>query len=67
MQGDEERALRIRDALARHNLDALICRLPENLVLLTGYWPVIGRSVVVVPAQGEPVLIAPSMEEEALR
>jgi Xaa-Pro dipeptidase len=35
-------------------------------VLLSGYWPVIGRSAVVVPLEGAPVLLAPEMEKEAL-
>jgi Xaa-Pro aminopeptidase len=66
MAHDQERMARIRTALARQGLDGLVCRLPENLVLLAGYWPVIGRSVVVIPAVGDPVLLAPAMEQEAL-
>ncbi len=66
MAQDRERAARVRAALARAGLDALVCRLPENLVLLAGYWPVIGRSAIVVPAEGDPVLLAPAMEQDAL-
>jgi len=53
-------------ALAEERLDGLVVRLPENLVLLAGYWPVLGRSALVLPSSGEPVLIAPEMEREAL-
>jgi Xaa-Pro dipeptidase len=67
MVQDRERATRTRAALAEAGLDALVCRLPENLVLLGGYWPVIGRSAIVMPIDGDPVLLAPAMEEDPLR
>lgn len=63
---DTERLARAQAALREAGLRALVCRMPENLVMLAGYWPVIGRSAVVVPAEGEPVLVAPAMEREAL-
>ncbi len=61
-----ERIARVQEALAAEGLSALVCRLPEHVVMLSGYWPVIGRSAVIVPAEGKPVLIAPEMEREAL-
>lgn len=61
-----ERITNVQAALAEERLDGLVVRLPENLVLLAGYWPVLGRSALVLPAAGEPVLIAPEMEREAL-
>jgi len=67
MAEDRERLARVQTALGKAGIDALVCRLPENLVLLAGYWPVIGRSAVVVPLEGAPVLLAPGMEEDALR
>lgn len=67
MVRDRERLNRIQAVLTREKLDALVCRLPENLVLTTCYWPVIGRSAAVIPAEGEPVLLAPGMESEPLR
>lgn len=54
-------------ALAADGLAALICRLPEHLVMLAGYWPVIGRSALVIPADGAPILLAPAMEQDPLR
>lgn len=53
-------------ALAAEGVSALICRMPENLVMLTGYWPVLGRSAAIIPAAGDAVLIAPEMERAAL-
>ncbi|WP_179215991.1 Xaa-Pro peptidase family protein [Paenibacillus sp. MY03] len=45
-------------------LDAVICRLPENVLFLTGYWPVSGIGCVVCPQVGNPVLIATDLEEQ---
>jgi Xaa-Pro dipeptidase len=61
-----ERIKNVQAALAEERLDGLVVRLPENLVLLAGYWPVLGRSALMLPVSGEPVLIAPEMEREAL-
>ena len=61
---DQERRERVRQVLAGAGLDALVCRLPEHVVLLAGSWPVIGRSLVVFPADGNPALIAPRPERD---
>jgi Xaa-Pro dipeptidase len=61
---DPIRVSRVRDALVRAGLDALICRLPENVVFLTGYWPRNGFCYVVFPQQAEPTLILPEGEIE---
>ncbi len=45
-------------------LDAIVCRLPENVLFLTGYWPVSGIDCVVCPRSGKPVLLAALLEEE---
>ncbi|MDP9312002.1 MAG: Xaa-Pro peptidase family protein [Chloroflexota bacterium] len=63
MDRDNERIERIRDELRREGLDALICRLPHNVLLLSGYWPVLADSVVVFPREGEPALVVPGGEE----
>jgi Xaa-Pro dipeptidase len=59
-EGPRERGLRA--ALAAAGLDALVCRLPENVLLLTGYWPMNGMSFACLPAVGEAVLIVPAGE-----
>lgn len=61
---DQERRERVRRALAEAGLDALVCRLPEHVVLLAGCWPVIGRTLVLFPAAGDPILIAPRAERD---
>jgi Xaa-Pro dipeptidase len=61
---DEERHERVRRALQEARLDALVCRLTEHVVLLTGYCPNIGGSMVVFPAEGEPVLLMPRIERD---
>jgi len=45
-------------------LDALICRLPENVVYLTDYWPHHGFSVAVLPKDAKPLLFLPEIEAE---
>jgi len=60
---DAERRARVQAAMAREKLDLLVCRLPENVLLLSGYWPLNGLSFILVPADGEPVCIVPVTEE----
>lgn len=64
MVWDQERSAQVQAGMLEAGLDALVCRLPENLVFLTGYWPMSGMSWVVVPRGEEPVVIAPVGEEE---
>ena len=52
----------IRARLRQAGMDALVCRLPENVLCLTGYWPRSGVSFLFVPADGVPLLIAPELE-----
>ena len=67
MAKDLERIERTRKAMHEQQVDALICRLPENIVMLTGYWPMNGFAFLVFPVDKEPVLIAPVPEEELAR
>jgi Xaa-Pro dipeptidase len=53
--------------MAAQRLDALVCRLPENVVMLSGHWPLIGWSFLVFPVDSTPVLIVPHCDQrEAL-
>jgi len=36
---NEVRRTKMRRAMEAQNLDALILRLPENVLLLSGHWP----------------------------
>ena len=50
--------------MASEGLDALILRLPENVLLLSGYWPLTGRSFLLFPREGKPVCIVPGIHEK---
>jgi len=63
-QHDAERINRIREALERSNMDALVCALPTNVLLVSGYWPVIGTSIAVITRNGLVHLLAPEDEAE---
>lgn len=60
---DCARISRVKTAMAAANLDALICRLPENVLMLSGYWPLAGRTFLLFPRDGTPVCIVPSVHE----
>lgn len=64
---DEERVNRIMSALRKAQLDSLICALPAYVLMTTGYWPVVGTSIVVTNADGEQVALVPEDEEDLAR
>ena len=64
---DAERIKRITDALEQSNMDALVCALPTNVLLISGYWPVIGTSVAVITRNGFVHVLAPDDEAELTR
>ncbi len=59
---DPERQERLRKALGEANLDALVCAAASDVLLLSGYWPVMSLSVAIFTADGECVLIVPQDE-----
>jgi len=61
---DSTRLSNIRRIMESEGLDLLICRSPENVLYLSGYWPITGWSLAVLPLEGEPVLIVPFSELE---
>jgi Xaa-Pro dipeptidase len=64
---DRERIERMRAALRKAKLDGLVLRLPENIVMGFGVWPMNGFSYAVFTADGGPVtLLAPSCEDEEM-
>jgi len=63
---DLARDRRNRDVMRAYDLDALVCRLPENVLLLTGYWPLSSIAFVLYPREGPVTLIAVVTEEEAI-
>jgi len=64
MARDRERHLRIYHALASTNLIGLVCFSPENILLLSGYWPVMGSSVAIVQRDGPVNVLLPEDEME---
>jgi hypothetical protein len=44
---DEDRTARLRDALAASALAAVLCTLRPNVLLVSGYWPVIGNAIAI--------------------
>ena len=62
MTEDTERLNRTRAALQAAGLAGLVCRLSENVLLLSGYWPMNGFALLVFPVDGEPILLAPEAE-----
>jgi Xaa-Pro dipeptidase len=64
---DQDRVDRIRAVLRKAKLDALVLRLPENIVMSFGAWPMNGFSYAVFTADAGPVaLVAPSCEDEEM-
>jgi Xaa-Pro aminopeptidase len=61
---DPERVSRILAALRELHLDALVCALPMNVLMLSGYWPVVGTAVAVCTRDGEVWIAAPEAESE---
>ncbi len=64
MSGGSERIERVTAALGEANLDALVCALPTNVLLLSGYWPVVGASVALATRDGQVAVLAPEDERE---
>lgn len=54
---------RLRAEMRGAGIDALVCRLPENVVYLTDYWAHHGFSFAVFPVDGKPLLFLPEIEE----
>lgn len=66
MPRDEIRIDHIRRALGERELDGLVVALPSNVLLLSGYFPVIGKSVAIA-TPGRTTLIVPTEEAELAR
>ncbi len=64
MARDAERIDRLQVGMKEAGLDALVCTLPADVLLLTGYFPVVGTSVAVVTRDCEVLLLVPEDEQE---
>jgi Xaa-Pro aminopeptidase len=57
------RVEQVQQAMAEPGLDAVVLRLPENVMLTTGWWVQIGGlGIAVVPREGEASLLIPEYE-----
>ena len=61
---DSERHARTIAFLADSLYDVLICSSATEILLLTGYWPVMGDSIAIVTSDGEINVIVPEDEVE---
>lgn len=61
---DVERHQRIVSTLRLCHLDGFFCSLPTQVLLLSGYWPVMGTSAVIFTVDGAVHLLVPADEEE---
>ena len=62
MVPDSKRIQRNKDVMAEKGFDAFICRLPENVLFLSGWWPLSGTSWAVFSGDGKCHLIVPACE-----
>lgn len=62
---DYARVSRAQQAMKVDKLDTLVCRLSENILYLTGYWPMNGFAFAIFPSEGKPVLIVQEAEQAA--
>ncbi|MGH9570306.1 MAG: M24 family metallopeptidase, partial [Candidatus Angelobacter sp.] len=61
---DDERIASIQRSLGEHNLDALLVSLPRHVLMLTGYYPVVGTSLAICTREGQVGLLAPEDEKQ---
>jgi Xaa-Pro aminopeptidase len=62
MSAGSERRNRIQNALRENQLDLLVCALPANVLMMSGYWPVVGTGVALAFRGGPLVLLIPEDE-----
>lgn len=63
MLRDEQRIVRIQRMLAEREWDAVVCTLPCNVLLVSGYWPVTGSALAIATREGAVVVLAPEDEQ----
>jgi Xaa-Pro aminopeptidase len=63
-QAGLDRIERVRAALVQNELAGVVCTLPSNVLMLSGYRPVVGMSAAVISRVGGLLLIVPEDESE---
>ncbi len=64
MAVDQQRRERVVEAIGRSSLQALACFTPADVLLLTGYWPVMGARLAIATRSGDVACIVPEDELE---
>ena len=64
---NQERIDRIREVLVGSRIDALLCVMPSNVLLVSGYWPVVGTALALAMKDGRIVVLAPADEADLVR
>lgn len=54
---DQLKWQRVREMLARNNLDAVVVRAPDNVLYLTNYWTMKGYDLAIFPREGDLTLL----------
>jgi Xaa-Pro aminopeptidase len=63
-ENDSLRVRLLQEKMIEAGLEALVCRLPENVVYITETWPHHGISVAVLPKEGKPTHFIPEVEAD---
>ena len=61
---DTVRQIRIQQMLSQHHIGAFIAWRPDELVLMSGYYPHWGASFCLYPREGQPILFNPILEPD---
>ena len=64
---NSERIESVKKAMEKEKLDVLICRLPENVLFLSGFQPIMGWTYIYFPLEGEPLCIVPNCFADNIR
>ena len=54
---DQQKVDKMTQTMKANGIDLLLCKLPENVLYLSGFWPAVGFSVVFIEKTGEITLI----------
>ena len=67
MQCGARRRKLVQWVLRGTEMDAIVSTFPSNILMLTGYWPVVGTSIAVATRDGAMDLVVPRDEENLVR
>ena len=59
---DTEKFRRAKQLIKDAGLDALLVKLPENVLYFSNWWPITGWGAALIPAEGDPIVITPDSE-----